>query len=176
MLVEIRNQMQRDTVKEDRILLEQQKQRIQQEIQLERENLNKKKTLAKELLDMSMKDKELRNQMRKRRRQNEDQAFKDKLESMERTDKEMKMLQKQEKHMKNKEIQDYYQNHLELKKEMERLERARDKEYLQMGIDKLEREENDRIDFFKKIKNGYKQNHLVQKKYQDYFRVGRGVG
>ena len=120
---------------------------------------------------MSIKDKELRNAMLKRNQEKEDQDFKYKLEQMAQTEKEMNIRRKELKNKKNQEIQDYYQNHIYSKKEAERLERERDRKYLQMGIDKLEKEENDRMNFFKKIKSGYKQNHEVHRKYQEFYKV-----
>jgi len=171
MLVQIRNQMQRDTVKEEKKLLMEQKKRIEKEIQLERENLAKKKNLAKELLDMSMKNKELRKKMSQEERDLENKAFKERMRNMEQTQQELRLNEKMMKTQKCKEIQDYYETHLMMKKQKEMMEKQRDKDYLQMEIDKLEKEEKDRIDFFKKIKSGYKQNHLVQKKYQEFYKV-----
>jgi len=176
MLVQIRNQMQRDDVKEERKLLMEQKKRIEREIQLERENMNKKKNLAKELLDMSLKDKELRKQMNKQLIERENKEFKAKLKNLEKMEKEMKLTEMELKNKKSREIQDYYENHLMMKKHKELMEKQMDKDYLQMEIDKLEKEENDRVNFFKKIKSGYKQNHLVQKKYQEFYKVGGRLG
>lgn len=170
MLVQIRNQMQRDTVREDRQLLEQQKKRIDREIQLEQENMRKKKTLAKELLDMSLKDKERRHERDQRELRKENRAFKAKLEDLERAELELREMKKREKTRTGKEIQDYYERHLQMKKERERRDKLRDKEYLEMEIAKLEKEERDRVDFFEKIKSGYKQNRLVQQKYQEFYQ------
>lgn len=170
MLVQIRNQMQRDTVREDRQLLEQQKKRIDREIQLEQENMRKKKTLAKELLDMSLKDKERRHERDQRELRKENRAFKAKLEDLERAELELREMKKREKTRTGKEIQDYYERHLQMKKECERRDKLRDKKYLEMEIAKLEKEERDRVDFFEKIKSGYKQNRLVQQKYQEFYQ------
>ena len=171
MLVEIRNKMQRNTIQEDRKMLQEQKTRIEREVQQERDNLHKKKTLAKELLDMSLKNKERRKEQNRLEIQKENDHFKAKLRNLERTEKDLEKLKKEEKLRTGKQIQDYYERHVQMKKEREKRERLRDKEYLQMEIAKLEKEEKDRVDFFKKIKSGYKQNHSVQKKYQDFYKV-----
>lgn len=172
LLVEIRGKMQRDTVREDRRLLEEQKARIKREIQMETENMRKKKSLAKELLDLSLKDKALRQEKVREAAEREKREFKARQGQLERAQRELAAERKREKSRTGKEVQDYYERHLAQKRSREARERAQDKEFLAMEIAKLEKEERARVDFFEKIKSGYKQNHQVQRKYAEFFEVG----
>ena len=170
-MIEVKNRKNRNSNSQDKTLLRLQNERIQKENQIQLENSRKKKKLTLELLQMSLQDKE---RLEKSRKDQKEKEIKDMKEFLNDNQEKSQMLNF-ENYQKKREIkescQKYLNDYMIIKKEKSELEKEDDKRFLKDMMQRHDNYDQKNKEWFKGIRNGYKQNWQVWNHYKDLNKV-----